>query len=78
MSKLTYVFSSVLGIDESSVTPELSPQNSPTWDSLNAIILLTEIEKAFDTRFGMDEAMAIRSFKDVLELVSSKGLDPYV
>ena len=77
MSKLTHVFSSVLGIDEALVTPELSPENAPTWDSLNAIILLTEIEKAFNTRFAYEEAMEIRTFADVVALVLSKGYDPY-
>ena len=51
MSKLTHIFSSVLGVDETAVVPSLSPANTAAWDSLNAIILLTEIEKAFDTRF---------------------------
>lgn len=77
MSKLTRIFSSVLGIDETSVVPELSPETSPTWDSLNAIILLTEIESAFDAKFGYEEAMAIKNFGDVLKLVGSKGKDPY-
>lgn len=77
MSKLTHVFSSVLGIDESKVTPDLSPQNEESWDSLNAIILLTEIEQAFDVKFDYDQAMSIKNFGDVLELVKSKDKDPY-
>ncbi len=77
MSKLTHIFSSVLGVEESRVTPALSPQNTPSWDSLNAIILLTEIEKAFDARFEYDEAMGIKDFGDVLKLVESKGKDPH-
>lgn len=77
MSILTKIFSSVLGVDESAVTAELSPENTPSWDSLNAIILLTEIEKALNTRFAYDDAMAVKTFDDVIKLVSSKGIDPY-
>jgi acyl carrier protein len=77
MSKLTTVFASVLGIDEALVIPTLSPNNTPTWDSLNAIILLTEIERALGVRFEYAEAMAIKNFGDVLTLVSSKGVDPH-
>ncbi|MFA5130045.1 MAG: acyl carrier protein [Patescibacteria group bacterium] len=76
MSKLTTIFSSVLGIDESAVIDTLAPSNAPSWDSLNAIILLTEIEKAFDVTFGMDEAMAVKNFADVKALVASKEKDP--
>jgi acyl carrier protein len=78
MSKLTHVFSSVLGIDEAEVIPELSPENTPTWDSLNAIILITEIEKVYDTRFDYAEAMAITNFGDVIALITAKGMDPHV
>ena len=78
MSILTRIFSSVLGLDEAAVTPTLSPESTPSWDSLNAIILLTEIEKALDTRFEYEEAMAIKNFGDVRALVASKGKNPDV
>ncbi len=77
MSKLTQIFSSVLGVAEAQVVPELSPQTASAWDSLNAIILLTEIEKAFDLKFDYDQAMSVKNFGDVMNLVSSKGKDPY-
>lgn len=73
MSKLTSIFSSVLNVEEVKITSELSPQNTTSWDSLNAIILVTEIEKAFNIRFSYDEVMAVKNFGDVLELVKSKG-----
>lgn len=77
MSKLTTIFSSVLAIPESDVIETLSPTNTPSWDSLNAIILLTEIEKAFQLKFAFDEAMGIKTFGDVIQLVSRRGGDPY-
>ena len=76
MSQLTHIFSSVLGIDKQAVTPALSPENTSSWDSLNAIILLTEIEKAFDMRFDYEEAMAIKNFADVKALIAAKGKNP--
>lgn len=75
MSKLSTIFSSVLGLSDAAVTPELSPQNTPAWDSLNAIILVTEIEKAFNIRFTFDEAMGVKNFGDAVRLVESKGAD---
>jgi len=75
MSRLTHIFSSVLGIDEATVVPELSPDNTPSWDSLNAIVLVSEIEKAFNVHFGYDEVMAVRNFSDAVKLVTEKGGD---
>lgn len=76
MTKLEHIFSSVLGIPETEVTPDLSPQTISAWDSLNAIILLTEIEKAFSMRFKFEEAMAVKNFGDVLALITARGGDP--
>jgi acyl carrier protein len=77
MSKLTNIFASVLGISEEKVTDTLSPQNEVAWDSLNAIILISEIEHAFDLRFGYAEAMEVKNFGDAVTLITSKGKDPY-
>ncbi|KKU78007.1 MAG: phosphopantetheine-binding protein [Parcubacteria group bacterium GW2011_GWA2_47_7] len=75
MSRLTNIFASVLGIEEASVGAELSPENTPSWDSLNAIVLITEIEKAFNVRFEYDEVMAVKNFADAQKLTEVKGGD---
>lgn len=75
METLKKIFSSVLGIDESAVVGSLSPENNAAWDSLNAIVLIVEIEKAFHVKFDYAEAMAVRNFADVVALVRSKTPD---
>lgn len=76
MSKITEVFSHVLGIPEEKVTDDLSPQNESSWDSLNAIILITELEHAFGIQFGYDEAMQVKNVGDARRLIASKGKNP--
>ena len=73
MSKLTKIFSSILNLPEEKVTPQLSPENAAAWDSLNAIILITEIEKAYNIKFDYDEVMGIKNFGEAEALVKSKG-----
>lgn len=75
MDTLKNIFSSVLGIDAASITDDLSPENTPAWDSLNAIVLIVEIEKAFHVKFDYAEAMAVKNFGDVVRLVQSKAPD---
>ena len=72
METLKNIFSSVLGIPIEKVTTEISPENTPSWDSLNAIVLVTEIEKAFKVRFDFREAMGVKNFGDAVKLVKSK------
>jgi acyl carrier protein len=73
MNKLAKIFSAVLDIPEGDITDALSPENASNWDSLNAIILLTEIEKQFNVQFTYDEAMGIKNFGEAVALVRSKG-----
>ena len=75
MDKLKKIFSSVLGIKESQVNSSLSPENTPVWDSLNALILITEIEKAFDVKFKFSEVMSVKNFSDAVKLIRSKGVE---
>jgi acyl carrier protein len=75
METLKKIFATVLGVPADQITDALSPENTPSWDSLNAIILVTEIEKAFGVKFGFDEAMAAKNFGDVVTLVKSKAPD---
>ena len=75
METLKKIFASVLGIQPATIGPELSPLNTPSWDSLNAIVLITEIEKAFHVRFDYEEAMGVKNFGDVVVLVKSKTLE---
>lgn len=74
MDTLKHIFSSILNVPQDHIINSLSPENTPSWDSLNAIILVTEIEKAFNVRFTFDEAMAVKNFGEVIELVRSKGV----
>jgi acyl carrier protein len=74
MDKLKEVFSKILNISTENVKDDLSPKNTPTWDSLNSIILITEIEKAFQMTFSYDEAMSVKNFSEVVSLLKSKGI----
>lgn len=73
MEQLKRIFSSILNIPMEKVTDSMSPENTPSWDSLNAIILVTEIEKAFSIKFTYQEVMAVKNFGDAAKLVASKG-----
>lgn len=72
--KLYGLFAAVLGIEESKITPKLSPANCPSWDSFNAILLISEIESAFGARFSYEEAMAVKNMGGVFALLEKKGI----
>ncbi len=73
MDTLKNIFANILNIPAADVVDTLAPDNTPSWDSLNAILLITELEKAFAVRFTFDEAMAVKNFGGAVELLRSKG-----
>ena len=75
MEKLKNIFATTLEIPVDSVGSGMSKDNTPTWDSLSEIMIVTEIEKAFQIKFSYDEAQSIKTFEDVVTLLSSKGID---
>ncbi len=75
MTKLEQIFSTILAIPAQNMSDDISPDNTATWDSLNSIILVTEIEKAFNLKFTYDEVMAVKNFGGAKALVASKGVN---
>jgi acyl carrier protein len=74
MDKLKKIFATVLNIPEPDVVVGLSPATTSSWDSLNALILITEIENAFGLKFQFEEAMGVKNFGEVVLLLVSKGV----
>ena len=66
-ARLASVFRDVFDDDELAITPELTADDVPEWDSMSHVRLMLSVERAFDTRFAAAE---IANLKNVGELVS--------
>ena len=67
-SRLSEVFDDVLGYD-GIITDDLSPDSLESWDSLGQINLLMGIQMEFSIKFSIEEMQAIKSVKDIIQLV---------
>jgi acyl carrier protein len=74
MKRVKQILSKVLGIDENQITDATSPETVETWDSFNALMLVSELEKEFKVRFTMDEVAAVKNVKDIREAVKRHGV----
>ena len=45
--KLIKLIASVLNIDENLINDETSPKNTESWDSFNALVMVSELEAQF-------------------------------
>ena len=66
--------STVLGIPESSVTDDTSPDTVSGWDSVKHLNLVMALEEAFGTSFSPEETMDLTSVKLMRLILEEKGI----
>jgi acyl carrier protein len=54
---------------------DLTRQEIDTWDSLGVVSLAVGVEETFGYHFSPDEAMNLTSIQDIVQLLSSKGIE---
>lgn len=59
--RLIEVFSDVLGVEPERLNDETSPANTPTWDSMSNIMLITEIEALFGVELSTSDIESMNS-----------------
>lgn len=63
--KLILLLSRVLNLEVEEISNSTSPENTSSWDSFNALVLVTELESEFDVSFSMDEVFEITCVGDI-------------
>ena len=76
MSRLTEIISSVLKVKPNKINDAMSPADVKGWDSFAGLLLVTEIEKAFETKFSMDEILAVKDIGGIKQALRDHGKDP--
>jgi acyl carrier protein len=58
----------------SEVNDESSPQNIERWDSFHGLVLLDDLETAFNVKFTLDEVTSIRTVGDIKKSLYNHGI----
>jgi len=72
--KLMMLISSVLNIDENSINNDTSPENTESWDSFNALVMVSELESEFEVQFSIDEVYSVSNVKDIKNVLIRHGI----
>ena len=75
LKTLYTILSEVLGVDVGAITDEMSPETTPSWDSYNALMLVSELETAFHVHFTMDEVVAVKNVGDIKMALKRHGIE---
>lgn len=72
---LVEIFATVLGVPETAITDDLSPDTCATWDSLRHIQLCTAIDQSFGIALDITQQVEMLNFGLALDTVLS-ALEP--
>ena len=61
-----------LGVSQASVRPESTTSDLPEWDSLNHLLIVMDIEKAFQFKFVLEEIAGLDSVEKILKAVEKR------
>jgi len=61
-------------IDESEYSLELSQEDVETWDSMGLVAMAVGVEETFGYHLTQEEALSIRKFQDVVDILTTKGI----
>jgi len=70
------IYRQVLEEPDLVLTPEMSANDVDTWDSLNHITLVVEIELFSGVQLSVDELVELKNVGDFAELLINKGYSP--
>ena len=73
LSKMTSIFHDVFDNDEIVVTPSLTAEDVPEWDSLTHVRLILAVQKAFNVKFSAAQIASLKNVGDLMDLIRAKA-----
>jgi len=72
--KLKDILAKVLLLDESKISDGMSRKNVEEWDSMAHLMLVSEIESAFEVTMDDDDIMEIQTVGDIKKTLKKLGI----
>ena len=72
ITKLEQIFREVFGNETLMISRELSANDLEEWNSLNHMILVSEVENVFSIKFKLKDLNKMRNVGDMIDIITSK------
>jgi acyl carrier protein len=69
LSQVQDVFRKTFDKPDLIITDSMSPKDIKKWDSLNHVILISEVEKEFNIRFGLQDMLESRNVETICNTI---------
>ena len=73
--KLKDILAKVLLLDESKISDGMSRKSVEEWDSMAHLMLVSEIESAFEVTMDDDDIMGIQTVGDIKKTLTKLGIN---
>ena len=73
--KLKEILAKVLLIDESKINDVMSRKTVKEWDSMAHLMLVSELESAFEVTMDDDDIMEIQTVADIKKTIQKLGIN---
>lgn len=74
IQKFTKAFSNALMITEDKIVDSLKYQSIPEWDSVSHMVLITELEDAFDISLDTEDVIDLSSVDKAKEILTRHNI----
>ncbi len=74
MKQLRKLFTEVLGVELESLSKNSSPETVSQWDSVNNLILISEIEKEYGVVISIEDVYTLKNLGDVYAFIKKHGV----
>lgn len=74
IQKLYKLLSKILGISTRNINDKTSPDNTPSWDSFNGLMIASELEKQFKIKFTVSEIIDVKNVGDIKRHLMGHGI----
>ena len=72
--KLKEILAKVLLVDETQITDGMSRKNVKEWDSMAHLMLVSELESAFEVTMDDEDIMEIQTVADIKKTLQKLGI----
>tara|TARA_B100000029_G_scaffold474163_1_gene516205 strand:+ start:1569 stop:1808 length:240 start_codon:yes stop_codon:yes gene_type:complete len=73
--KVFSIVSKVFSVSLDSITDESSPETIDSWDSFNGLVLVDELEHAFNVKFSITEITDVKKIADIKRHLKNHGIN---
>lgn len=75
MRKYNEVFINIFGANEDALNEDFTFENTPKWDSLAHMALISRLEDIFDVLYEADDILHYESYLNGIKILERYGID---